>query len=408
MRRMNALIWCIAIFALGTGESAAQGTETVLYSFGANSSDAIDPSGRLIFDNVGNLYGTTQGGGSSGFGTAYELSPSDAGWRESVIYNFCSAGFPNCSDGNTPGYGMVLDGQGNLYGSTSAGGTGSHCPGQDACGVVFELSASPGGLWNETVLWSFGNSAGDGCGPGELTWDISGNLYGVAGGCGRHGGGAVFELSPPSAGNGDWTETILYSFCPGGTPCSDGSEPVEGVVFDAAGNLYGATLKGGAYGGGVVYELSPPVLGDAWTEAVLLTLREKTGIHPEAGVSIDQTGNVYGTAATGGLYDSGTAFRLTPGSGGVWQAQEFAFDGTKGRPNSAPLIEDRSIYGTTGGSVFRFVGKNEAVVYRFCSQPNCADGGPTSGPVIESAGSLYGVASSGGAHENGVVYQISP
>ncbi|MGO9126696.1 MAG: choice-of-anchor tandem repeat GloVer-containing protein [Terriglobales bacterium] len=195
---------CIAMLLVSSVWAAAQ-QEQVLYSFPTNSGFAADPFGGLIADTAGNLYGTTNLGGSSNYGSVYELSPptSNAGWRETDLYSFGDG-----DDGGFPYGALVFDAAGNLYGTTAGGGS-SAC----LCGTVFELSppASPGGSWTLTSLYSFvgGN---DGAQPhAGLVFDRTGNLYGttsIGGGfCGSQGCGTVFELSPPEVPGGAWTET---------------------------------------------------------------------------------------------------------------------------------------------------------------------------------------------------------
>lgn len=201
--------------------------ETILYNFGANSSDGSYSTGNLIRDKSGNLYGTNSMGGANGFGTAFELSPSGDRWEETILYSF------QFSDGGYgPTGGLVFDSLGNLYGVT--------------IDEVFELSPASDGTWTETVIHTF-NSPTDGYNPnGNLIFDKSGNLYGTtfAGGnattCGQNGCGTVFELSPSG---GNWQETILHNFDNNGV---DGVEPEAGVVIDPAGTLYGTTLAGGS------------------------------------------------------------------------------------------------------------------------------------------------------------------
>jgi uncharacterized repeat protein (TIGR03803 family) len=188
--------------------------------------------------------------------------PAFAASKEQMLYSFCS--LDNCTDGELPEAGMVFDADGNLYGTAPQGGAFGD-------GVVFELTPGTNGTWTETVLYSFCSLSGcaDGAGPGSgLIFDASGNLYGttVAGGTGSCASdcGAVFELTPN--GDGTWAETVLHSFT--GSP--DGREPAAGVVFDAAGNLYGTTLFGGATykKEGTAFELTPST-GGTWTETIL-------------------------------------------------------------------------------------------------------------------------------------------
>jgi uncharacterized repeat protein (TIGR03803 family) len=159
-------------------------------------------------------------------------------WYEKVLHSF------NGGDGANPAAGLIFDAAGNLYGTTTGGGTSGY-------GTVFELTPMGGGGWTETILYSFGNGT-DGAIPyAGLIFDAAGNLYGTTFGGGPYGGaGTVFELTPTAGGG--WTETVLHSFNGG-----DGANPVAGLIFDAAGNLYGTTTGGGTYGGGTAFELSP-------------------------------------------------------------------------------------------------------------------------------------------------------
>ena len=206
------------------------GNETVLYSFGGAAGDAVVPSGSLIFDKKGNLYGTTGSGGAYGYGTVFRITPTG---DETVLYSF---GGP-AGDFN-PGLNVVLDKQGNLYGTTNNDGAYNF-------GTVFKLT--PTGV--KTVLHSFGQS-GDGIFPMCcLTLDKQGNLFGTTyDSTTGQGHGTVFKLTAI----GD--ETILHSF---GIQLGDGTYPVWNLVSDKQGNVYGTTSQGGAYGYGTVFRLTP-------------------------------------------------------------------------------------------------------------------------------------------------------
>src|SRR5208283_2961212 len=216
---------------------------------------------------------------------------------ETVLYNFCSQGV-NCLDGGGPAAGLIMDKEGDLYGTTAFGGAyGIDCdPFPQGCGTVFQLNPSG----TETVLHSFANNGTDGFYPfAGLIMDANGNLYGTTNEGGAHGYGTAFELSPPTRKGGGWTETILHSFASNG---ADGLHPRAGLIMDAKGNLYGTTPGGGSYGsGGTVFEISPPAKkGDAWTETVLhsFTCPQGSGcadgILPVAGLIMDANGDLYG------------------------------------------------------------------------------------------------------------------
>jgi uncharacterized repeat protein (TIGR03803 family) len=272
----HVFLWLVTL-AFGCGLAFGQTQYKVLWSFGSGPNDGGGPVGSLIFDHSGNLYGTTEGGGTNMNGTVFELSPNaDGSWTESILYSFCA--LTGCVDGSEPVAGLAFDSAENLYGTTLGGGANSCNSRLGSCGTVFELSptSSPGGPWTETVLYSFcpGGSDGgcpDGAEPAsQLTIDASGNLYGTTTVGGTNIiGGTVFELS---RSNGGWTHSVLYNFCANGQNhiCPDGSDPLAGVTFDSAGNLYGTTRFGGAMkssGNGTVYKLS---LGsNGWTETLL-------------------------------------------------------------------------------------------------------------------------------------------
>ncbi len=220
--------------------AATNWKEKVLHNFGTGVG-GLSPQSALISDAAGNLYGTTSEGGTYGGGTAFELSPAaGGGWTETVLHNFNQNG----TDGAFPDAGLVFDAAGNLYGTTSAGGLYYD-------GTVFELSPAVGGGWTETMLHNFIDNGTDGVRPeAGLIFDAAGNLYGttITGGtnyCNGYFGnscGTVFQLSPTEGGG--WTETVLHNFIDNGT---DGWQPYAGLIFDAAGNLYGTTILGGTY-----------------------------------------------------------------------------------------------------------------------------------------------------------------
>jgi len=419
-------------------KSTTSDPEQVLYSF-QGGNDGADPSGGLIFDSEGNLYGTTQWGGGgpcsgepapngvySGCGTVFKLSPNGSGgWTETVLYRFQGG-----TDGIQPSSGLIFDQTGNLYGTTASGGGPSSC-----CGTVFELSPNGNGGWTEAVLYVFGTNGGssDGANPQGVIFDKAGNLYGTTsqGGNGvcSHDGfascGTVFELSPKSAGG--WTETIIYKF-PSGD--SEGYVPNPGLIFDQAGNLYGMTSLGGAGtcegagGCGVAFELSPSA-GGSWIEMLLYSFQGGSdGDTPLAGLISDQTGNLYGTTSSGGtcafdpIDGCGTAFKLSPnGSGGWTETILHNFQGSDGARPFDVLIFDKSgnLYSTTGnggkgncplyngcGTVFELSPTGagawaETLLYSF-QAGNDGEGAnePTGGVIFDQAGNLYGTTQLGG------------
>jgi len=267
-------------------------TESVLYGFCSltQCADGEDPEAGVIFDGAGNLYGTTYGGGASGVGTVFKLTPNSNGsWAESVLHSF---GGPD--DGTEPVAALVFDAVGNLYGTTSGG-----------LGKVFELTPHQDGNWTESVLHSF--TGPDGAGPyAGLTFDGTGNLYGTTGGGGASNDGTVFELALTSKGK--WKETVLHSFTKPG-----GANPYAPVVLDAAGNLYGTTTYGGGADDGLVFRLAPRS-GGGWTYSVLHDFTGKPAIHSYAGLVLGQAHRAYGTTAycANGEKCRGVVFEVVP------------------------------------------------------------------------------------------------
>jgi uncharacterized repeat protein (TIGR03803 family) len=405
------------LLVLGCGFAWGQIQYKVLWNF--SQQDGAVPMGTLVMDRSGNLYGTTSTGGvlgtcyGGGCGVVYKLSPNGGGtWTETVLYTFCpNPGFV-CPDGAMPQTGLTIDRSGNLYGVTELGGT---CSGNASCGVAFELSPplSSGGTWTYTVLYRFcsiieNDTCADGSTPtNPPVSDTEGNLYGTTLEGGPTGAGAVYELS---SGVNGWTETILYNFC-SLAGCVDGIFP-RGVVFDALGNLHGATIGGGSLGGGgTVYALSPGP--NSWTETVVLSLPQTlSGPQNPADLMIDAAGNSYMPISTG-----------KRGAGGIGEIRAngriggFRFNGQDGKaPNSGFAIDDKSriLHGTTSGgnslvgNVFQIDGAGtETVLYTFC-QPDCSYGyEPLGGLVEDKMGNLYGTAASGGTSDAGVVFELT-
>jgi uncharacterized repeat protein (TIGR03803 family) len=329
---------CGTVFELSS--SGNGWTKTILYSF-TGISDGDGPDGGLVFDRQGNLYGTTTRGNNAG--TVYELSPSNGGWTETVLYRF------GYTDGYFPTSTLIFDKKGNLYGTTEAGGgqgSGPECV--SGCGTVFELSPTDSG-WKEAVLYRF-TGASDGANPlGSLVMDAAGNLYGttLAAGnfkpyCGFVGCGVVFELTPS---DNSWAETVLHEFS-----ARDGGLPFAGLTFDGKGNLFGTAEIGGTHGDGVVYELSRSA--SVWTENVIYSFCAETkckdGTAPESPVTFDGKGNIYGTTYGGGT-GYGTVFKLF-NNNGVWtRIGSYAFNGSDGGdiPTGGVLLMNGFLFGTT-------------------------------------------------------------
>ncbi len=336
------------VLTLVTG-AWAQATEELLYTF-AGGADGSVPEAGLTAGKKGILYGTTESGGiegdfycsSGGCGTVFELAPNGGGWQHTVLYTFCSA--PSCADGGLPAgvdaAGVILDKKGNLYGTAALGGAAS-------AGAVYELSPSKSG-WTETLPYSFGCASGcspeDGESPvGNLVFDKAGNLYGATG-TGFNGSiyGTVFELSPSG---GVWTETILQSF--GGDNVGiDGGFPSAGPTLDSKGNLFGTTHAFGQNGYGTVYELN----ASGYSTIYSFTSQDGATSAPV----VVKGNNIYGTTDAGGSYACGTVFELSPSKGGWKFRVLYEFTGVSGQdgcyPSSAGIVfHGAEIWGAAEG-----------------------------------------------------------
>jgi uncharacterized repeat protein (TIGR03803 family) len=369
-------------------------TETVLYNFCSkvNCTDGKDPYAAVIRDKEGNLYGTTVSGGANNYGTVFKIEARTG--VERVLYSFCS--LSNCTDGGGPQAGVIMDKEGNLYGTTANGGA-------YGLGTVFELT--PKGV--ESVLHSFAGCDTDGREPqAGLIMDKEGNLFGTTSFGGEHCangvGGTVFEIT--STG-----ENLLFSF--GG---KDGSVPAASVISDGKGNLYGITSVGGRGGphgqNGIVFKL--PTKGG---EDILYSFTGGTdGQYPSGALLRDNQGNLYGTTYYGGVNFYGTVFKITP-TGEESILYSFGSDPTDGRYPIAGLIMDSNgnLYGTTfeggansQGTIFELDSTGtETVLYSF---QNGAGSGPVAGLVMDSEGNLYGTTPTGGAQNDGTVFEFTP
>ena len=402
---------CGVVFKLTPG---AHGTwkETVLYTFTGGNDGAI-PVGGVILDSAGDLYGTTKYGGDKkpanchttglvpGCGVVYKLTPRASGqWKETVLHRFTGG-----KDGGFPWSRLVLDSDGNLYGTTAFGGN-THCiyEGTFGCGVAFKLTRAAEGPWTESVLYTFESAGSGGYLPyGGLTFDSRGNLYGTAysGGdnsvsCfGFPGCGVVYELTPRA--HGSWKETVLHAFTNG----TDGSTPLFYVTLDSHGNVYGTTIYGGdttsnnCFGGygfgapagcGVVFKLAH----GSWKETVLYAFTGGSdGAFDLAPVVFDSSGNLYGMTSNGGDLSFTCPFgnEQNNGCGVVYKLS----------PRGHEAWEETVLYSFTGG----------------------ADGGePGSNLLVDSTGNVFGMTEGGGNTSEctgnfsgagcGVVFELTP
>ena len=425
--------------------TCAASPEVVLYSFqggttfSAGNSDGGKPLAGLITDSSGSFYGSTWIGGTgncsnknmpNGCGTIFKLTKgSNGSYAETVLYSFQGG----TADGYYPEAGLIMDSSGNLYGTTTYGGT---CNSSGGCGTVFKLTKGTNGSYTESVLYSFQGVAIDGATPDAgLIMDSSGNLYGTTtyGGTGNSamGYGTVFKLTTGT--NGSYTESVLYSFQDG---TADGQWPQAGLVTDSSGNLYGTTYSGGSgdcldagilIGCGTVFKLTPGSSG-SYTESLLHSFQggAADGASPEAGLIMDNSGNLFGTTFSGGPAVTGTVFKLAPGSGGSYTESVLHIFSDAGVPDggspSAGLIIDSNgnLYGTTqsggsaisiGGTVYKLTAGSsgsytESVLYSFPGPSNDGDG-PFSGLLMDSSGNLYGTTTYGGTSGAGTVFEIT-
>ena len=262
-------------------------SQSLVHQFQGDGIDGALPISAPIVDQNGNMFGATTGFDCCG--NVYELTPSNGGWTQSVIYSFTGG-----LDGNHPEGELIRDQAGNLYGVTYMGGDGGD-------GVVYELSPSGSG-WTQKVLHSFDRFSEGAYPEGGLVMDKLGNLYGTTTNDGSDGVGRVFMLSPAG---GAWTSTVLYTF-------SKWEEPRASLAMDAAGNLYGTADRGGKDRGGTIFKLTPGSGG--WTYTLLKEFDDPCdeGCFPRGGVIVDASGNLYGTTSAGGTHNKGVVYQITP------------------------------------------------------------------------------------------------
>ena len=401
------------VFALCAISTTQAQTFTVLHDFTGGADGALPQSG-LTLDNAGNLYGTAseQGGGGQYAGTVFELKKhSNGSWIFDKLYHFQ----PSQGDGGYPLGRVVFGPERKLYGTT-AEGANTGCFAGLGCGIVYSLQpratvcTSVQCEWNETILHVFSGNA-DGGAPGHVDpiFDRAGNLYGTT----QYGGvglGVVFTLAPS---NGGWDEQTIYTFPDPQGPCT----PDSGLVFDPTGNLYGTTagICDDSHDQGSVYQLKPS--GQAWTANILRIFQGQTdGWSPTGGLVFDNAGNLYGATWGGGTNGSGAVFTFQA-SGGTWNYSQIysGFTGNGGPFGTLTIDADGNLYGTTQldgaygmGSVFKLThtggGWSYATIHDFTGG---ADGGNIAGGVaLDSSGDLFGTAVQGGAHGQGLVWEI--
>lgn len=411
-------VGCLPIVA--AMQPAQAQTFTVLHSF-TGESDGYFPTAGLTIDATGNLYGTTESGGYfggncaayHGCGTVFRLAQKNSSWLLAPIYSFQFG-----SDGATPLASVTLGSDGNLYGTTVAGGLyGGDCT--SGCGIVFKLQPpavvckSVVCNWTETVLYRF-QPVYDGFWPyAPVTFDPSGNLYGTT----EEGGvqyscgcGTIYELSPSG---GRWTESVIDSFA--GYSTGGAYEPTSGVILDQTGNLYGTATGGPQYSAfGVVYEL---VHGEGGERDIYTFQGSNDGAYPSGGLISDRAGNFYGATSSGHTPDTGaTIYELSPSNRDWIYTVLYTWPvGAGGGRGSLTMDQAGNLYGavvggTNGfGSIFKLTHSNSGWSYSSLHDFIGRDGWyPNGGLAFDTNGNLFGTTLKGGSYGNGVVFRIVP
>jgi uncharacterized repeat protein (TIGR03803 family) len=429
VRHLTIAALALLAAALTPFSSAKAWTLTTLYSFcavGHHCRDGSNPDGPLLLGADGTLYGTTQFGGRHRLrGTIFALIPGAHGhWKFHQLYRFCLLD-PKCPDGASPSGGLIMDSAGNLYGVTDTGGT-------TGSGTVYELSPPVAGSkdWNETVLYNFDNFDFP---DGRLTYagaqsgalyDGTSPLYGTAPFGGANDSGSAYSLA---LSHGAWSKKTLHDFC-SLSQCADGDGPSGDLLIDAGGTLYGVTTALGLGESGTAYEISGS------TFQVLHTFCSQAGCSDPgggpAGLIRDDAGNFYSTSLFGGggckPLGCGVVYQLSPDGKNETVLYNFCTlpKCADGHGSDAELLPDGSggFFGTAvhggdkdDGTVFQLSGKSLQVLHSFCAKSNCADGAtPESALIADGSGRLFGVTREGGAfgnldaHTGGTVFMLTP
>jgi uncharacterized repeat protein (TIGR03803 family) len=434
MRFVTMLLAAMALVA-GTAAPAGASTMKTLYSFCKKSGckDGGAPNGVMVAP-TGEIYGTAQGGNQ-----VFELLPKSGGeWKYKALYTFCSQ--PNCADGLAPFGKLIMDVDGDLYGTTFQGGFGNQ-------GVVFELiKAANHKKWTYKTLAQFCTSGN--CGPavspefglayaGESSgalYDGKSPLFGIAGGGTPFGKcnpdcGTVYELTLKGK---TWSIATIYEFCAVMfATCPDGSRPMGELLVDATGKTLTGAAEMDAGGTGAVFRLTHS--GSSWTESLLYSFCQigdncNDGAAPSAGVTPDAAGNLYGmTDLGGGAAEDGVIYKVTSP---LHEQALYSFckltncaDGRHPVSNNILIDTSGNLFGATfqggghdidqeglgGGTLFKFNGSALQTLYSFCAQPSCTDGEyPTDQIAFGPSGTIVGSTQAGGAYGHGEIYQLTP
>jgi uncharacterized repeat protein (TIGR03803 family) len=359
-----------------SGNTTPGATYTVLHTFLGGGGDGAGSGANVTLDDEGNIYGTTDFGGSHSDGVVFKLSP---GGSQTVLHTFTG------SDGANPDGGVILMPNGDLYGTTGGGGSGGN-------GVLFRLKAN--GKYK--VLHNFSSNDGSFL-RGDLLRDKLGNFYGTALFGGVNGDGAVYKYGF------DGSFTVLHAF-----NGADGEFPEHGVVSDAAGNLYGVTAFGGANDDGSVFKITP----DGTFSTVYSFTGGADGSFLYGGLDIDGDGNLYGSTGDGGANNSGTVFKLTPGAT-LTTLYNFTGGTDGGSPEGDMLLVGKNLYSTADeggdpscqcGTIYEVTSKGTLkVLHAFTG----SDGSGYSAGVTASHGTFYGTTQSGGTTSDGVAFSVT-
>ena len=425
---MRMLAKLATALLLLTTTQASAATYHTIYKFCPTfrCEDGSSPLGPVIADDMGNLYGTASQGGAHGEGVVFELvaGPGRTNWTYKILHSFC-AHFP-CRDGSEPSGGLVRDVNGDLYGTTTAGG------GSTGAGVAFELLPhSDGGTWDYHVLHTFCDSdCRDGAYPGTLTYEGAESgalydglspLYGVAADGGTNNEGVIFTLRHYG---GHWNLKTIHDY-----PCCGGGDSPSGAPLFSNGSFYGLTALGGTNDGGTFYQLTQGP-HHKWQYAQLFSFGRFSGTDasvPVGPLVRDAAGKFYGTSAGGGKTNQGTLFSLSIDESGVHEQvlQSFCRRGDcakGGEPNSGILIgTDGALIGATprggddefaqqgAGTIFSFSDGMLKKLHTFCKVSGCPDGSYPYVSTMDAQGNLFGVTHGGGNGAlDGTVFELTP
>ena len=401
-RSLRLLFLSVPLFCVATVIVSPAQTLTVLAAF--NGFNGGLPTATVVQGTDGNFYGTTNWGegSSNGHGNVFSVTPSG---DLTIVYSFCS--LPNCADGAFPAAGLVQGSDENFYGTTTEGGALN-------AGTLFKVTPS-GTFTTLHSFCSFQNCADGGSPYGTLVQGSDGDFYGTTNTGGINEGGTIFKITPGG------TLTTNYSFC-SLAGCADGAATYSGLVQGEDGNFYGTT-----YGGG--YRSLYGTVFKVTSTGTLTTLYEfctqpncADGDFPLAALVQGTDGNFYGTTSEGGNqncggYGCGTVFKITP-SGTLTTiydlcSQANCADGAN--PWALVQATDGSFYGTTrtggaqnDGVVFQVASGGDLMsAYSVCSQDDCVGGQPMAGVIQGTDGNFYGTIYSGGSGGYGSVFRLS-